>query len=61
MSFQLVIAEKPSVARSIAAVIGATEKQTGYWQGGGYLVSWCIGSCTNMNGSSPSPQSSLQS
>ena len=43
MSFQLVIAEKPSVARSIAAVIGATEKQTGYWQGGGYFVSWCIG------------------
>ena len=39
----LVIAEKPSVARSIAAVIGASEKQTGYWQGGGYLVSWCIG------------------
>ena len=31
MSFQLVIAEKPSVARSIAAVIGATEKQNGYW------------------------------
>ena len=43
MSVQLVIAEKPSVARSIAAVIGAAEKQTGYWQGGGYLVSWCIG------------------
>ena len=43
MSFQLVIAEKPSVARSIATVIGADEKQTGYWQGGGYLVSWCIG------------------
>ena len=39
----LVIAEKPSVARSIAAVIGADEKQNGYWQGGGYLVSWCIG------------------
>ena len=39
----LVIAEKPSVARSIAAVIGAAEKQNGYWQGGGYLVSWCIG------------------
>ena len=32
MSVQLVIAEKPSVARSIAAVIGATEKQNGYWQ-----------------------------
>ncbi len=43
MSFQLVIAEKPSVARTIAAVIGAAEKQNGYWQGGGYLVSWCIG------------------
>ena len=43
MSVQLVIAEKPSVARSIAAVIGAAEKQNGYWQGGGYLVSWCIG------------------
>ena len=39
----LVIAEKPSVARSIAAVIEADEKQNGYWQGGGYLVSWCIG------------------
>ena len=39
MSVQLVIAEKPSVARSIAAVIGATEKQNGYWQGGGHLVS----------------------
>ena len=43
MSFQLVIAEKPSVARSIATVIGADEKQNGYWQGSGYLVSWCIG------------------
>ena len=40
MSVQLVIAEKPSVARSIAAVIGAAEKQNGYWQGGGYLVSF---------------------
>ena len=40
---KLVITEKPSVARSIAAVIGAVEKQNGYWQGGGYLVSWCIG------------------
>ena len=40
---QLVIAEKPSVARSIAGVIGATEKHNGYLQGNGYLVSWCIG------------------
>ena len=35
---KLVIAEKPSVARSIAAVIGATDQQDGYLQGNGYLV-----------------------
>ena len=40
---KLVIAEKPSVAWSIAAVIGATDRQDGYLQGNGYLVSWCIG------------------
>ena len=43
MSIQLVIAEKPSVARSIAGVIGAKQKQDGYMEGNGYLVSWCIG------------------
>ena len=43
MSYQLVIAEKPSVARSIAAVVGATDRQEGYLQGNGYIVSWCIG------------------
>ena len=43
VSYTHLIAEKPSVTRSIATVIGATEKQNGYWQGGGYLVSWCIG------------------
>ncbi|MBS6446712.1 MAG: DNA topoisomerase 3 [Clostridiales bacterium] len=43
MTHKLVIAEKPSVARSIAGVIGATEKHDGYLQGNGYLVSWCIG------------------
>ena len=40
---KLVIAEKPSVAQSIAAVIGATERRKGYLEGGGYLVSWCVG------------------
>ena len=40
---QLVIAEKPSVAQSIARVIGADEKKDGYMEGNGYLVSWCIG------------------
>ncbi|MEE0708611.1 MAG: DNA topoisomerase 3 [Gemmiger sp.] len=41
--YKLVIAEKPSVARSIAGVIGAMEKHDGYLEGNGYLVSWCIG------------------
>ena len=40
---KLVIAEKPSVAMSLAAVLGATTKQDGYTEGGGYLVSWCVG------------------
>lgn len=39
----LVIAEKPSVAMSLAAVLGANEKKDGYLEGGGYLVSWCVG------------------
>ena len=40
---RLVIAEKPSVAQSIAAVIGARKRCDGYLEGGGYLVSWCVG------------------
>lgn len=40
---KLVIAEKPSVAISLAAVLGANEKKDGYMEGGGYLVSWCVG------------------
>lgn len=40
---QLVIAEKPSVARSISEVIGATEIGDGYMEGNGYVVSWCVG------------------
>ena len=40
---KLVIAEKPSVAMSLAAVLGANEKKDGYLEGGEYLVSWCVG------------------
>ena len=40
---RLVIAEKPSVAMSLAAVLGANEKKDGYLEGGGCLVSWCVG------------------
>ena len=39
----LVIAEKPSVAQSIAKVLGCTDKHDGYLSRGGYLVSWCVG------------------
>lgn len=40
---KLVIAEKPSVAQSIAKVIGADQRQDGYLEGNGYAVSWCYG------------------
>ena len=40
---KLVVAEKPSVAQSIAKVIGANKRQDGYLEGNGYLVSWCVG------------------
>ena len=40
---KLVIAEKPSVAQSLARVIGATKRQGGYLEGNGYMVSWCVG------------------
>ncbi|HGI4184522.1 TPA: DNA topoisomerase 3 [Streptococcus agalactiae] len=44
----LVIAEKPSVAISIAKVIGATKKKDGYYEGNGYRVSWCVGHLIKM-------------
>ena len=40
---KLVIAEKPSVAQSLARVIGADKRRDGYLEGGEYLVSWCVG------------------
>lgn len=40
---KLVIAEKPSVAHSLAAVIGATARKDGYLEGNGWHVSWCVG------------------
>ena len=43
MSYCLVVAEKPSVGAAYAKVLGATNRQDGYWEGNGYLVSWCIG------------------
>ena len=40
---KLVIAEKPSVAMSLAKVLGAKSRKESYMEGGGYLVSWCVG------------------
>ena len=41
--YRLVIAEKPSVAKSLAAVLGAANRRDGYLEGNGWLVSWCLG------------------
>ena len=40
---KLVLAEKPSVAQSIAKVLGANKREDGYLEGNGYIVSWCVG------------------
>ena len=40
---KLVICEKPSVGQSISKVLGATQRCDGYLEGGGYVVSWCVG------------------
>ena len=50
MSYQLVIAEKPSVAQSIAAVLGVRNKKDGYLEGNNYLVSWCVGHLVGLCG-----------
>ena len=39
----LIVTEKPSVAQVIGKVLGATARRDGYLEGGGYLVSWCVG------------------
>ena len=40
---KLVICEKPSVAKSVASALGVTSRADGFYEGKGYLVSWCIG------------------
>ena len=40
---KLVICEKTSVAKSIASALGVTSRADGYFEGGGWLISWCIG------------------
>ena len=40
---KLIVCEKPSVAKSIASALGVTSRADGYFEGGGWLISWCIG------------------
>ena len=40
---KIIIAEKPSVAKSIAAIVGANNKKEGYMEGNGYAVTWAFG------------------
>ena len=47
---RLIIAEKPSVAQSIAAVLGAKERHSGYLEGNGYIISWCFGHLAELAG-----------
>ena len=49
---RLVIAEKPSVAQSLSAVLGAANRKDGYLEGGGYLVSWCFGHLAELSDAS---------
>ena len=39
----LVITEKPSVALAVSKVLGAYKREDGYYEGSGYIVSWCVG------------------
>ena len=47
---RLVIAEKPSVAQSLSAVIGANARKNGYLEGNGWRVSWCVGHLAGLAG-----------
>lgn len=40
---KLIVAEKPSMAQSIAKALNITERKNGYLQNGEYLITWCIG------------------
>ena len=51
----LVIAEKPSVARDLARVIGASQRGEGCLQGGGYVVTWAIGHLVGLAQAEPAP------
>ena len=41
MDYRLIITEKPSVAKTLSAILGATQRMDGYFEGNGWLISWC--------------------
>ena len=41
--YNLIVTEKPSVAQAFGKVLGVTARRDGYLEGGGYLISWCVG------------------
>ena len=45
---KLIITEKPSVAQTLAAILGATQRRDGYFEGNGWLISWCYGHLVEM-------------
>lgn len=50
--FKLVIAEKPSVGIAIANVLGARKQKSGFYEGNGYIVAWCIGHLAGVSNAS---------
>jgi len=46
---KIICAEKPSVGKTIAQVVGATNKEEGYMEGNGYIVTWCLGHLVTMS------------
>lgn len=53
---ELIIAEKPSVARAIAEAVGAHDGHDGYIEGGGFVVSWCRGHLVDLDDPSSYPE-----
>lgn len=49
MSYKLILTEKPSVARDFANILGARNKNDGYIEGNGYLITWCVGHLVAMS------------
>ena len=57
---KLIICEKPSVAKSIASALGVTSRADGYFEGGGWLISWCIGHLVGLAGRGRLPMTAIK-